>query len=145
MCTDGEQCFWLLSLGYLSEVYISDPWRISQAVSHHHTRIRPVKGIKNPLPLLPLFSQEQVSHSTLCKQRCVAGDLAVWRQALPLGTSVYHSHCTWGNAQGPLGQLSFSQHSSVSPGPQRHELFIDLNSSQGRVQHRGEGAEQLVR
>lgn len=43
--------------------------------------------------------------------RC-SGDPAVWRQALPLGTSVYHSLCTQGDAQAPLGQLSFSQHPS---------------------------------
>lgn len=40
-------------------VYLRSLEKQPGSLSHHHTRIRPVKGIKNPLPILPLFSQEQ--------------------------------------------------------------------------------------
>jgi len=62
----------------------------------------------------------------------MAGDVAVWRQALLLDTSVYYSHCAQADAQAPLGK-SLSQHSSCRAFPEGHGLFIDLNSPQGRV------------
>lgn len=74
----------------------------------------------------------------------MAGDLAVWRQALLLGISVYYSHRTQGDAQAPLGEPSFSQHPSLRPFPEGRGLLIDLNSSQGRVQHGGGVPEQLA-
>lgn len=74
----------------------------------------------------------------------MAGDLAVWRQALLLGTSVYYSHCAQGDTQAPLGELRISQHPSVRPFPEGHVLFIKLNSPQGRVQHGDGTLEQLA-
>lgn len=98
---------------------IPDVWRSSQAAFHHHIRIRAVKGIKSPLPILPqdrllCFHRSKVHHGTLCKP-------VFWRPcSLEAGSSPGYQ-C-----------LSFTLHTGRCSGPSGTAEFLPASISQPR-------------